>query len=117
MLDQGQVLKIGTQDVTYQLVTFDGMRTERMAKVPAGTSVFRIDHQSNSSKGTARHLMQLSHPVKGSTPETEKERGSVTVNLTITTNGVCNDADTITVVNAVIEKVPTILVRVLMNES
>lgn len=81
MLDQGQTITVSTVARVYNLVQFDGMKTERIHTLEGGgTSSLRVDHtRPNDALSNNRHLAQLVTEVNGTEPG---QSGAITINVT-----------------------------------
>jgi len=80
MLDQGQTITVSATERDYNLTTFDGMKTERIAQLPDGLQSQVVINHDRAKSGINRHLHQLVTEVQNS--ETN-EVGAITINVTV----------------------------------
>lgn len=82
MLDQGQTITIDATDQVYNLTVFDGLHTERVAKLANGQATkLNIDHTEGKTQASnTRHLAQYIENVVDSVSGVA---GSITVNITV----------------------------------
>jgi hypothetical protein len=81
MLDQQQTIANTSPafERDYNLITFDGMHTERIAtKADGSPSTLRIDHTVDEKKATRRHLVGLTNVVT-----VGGEKKQLTINVTV----------------------------------
>jgi len=79
MLDQGQTLTINAVERDYNLITFDKMKTERIAQLADGQPAkLSIDH-SETAAGIQRHLIKSEVGI-----EDGDLSGYITVSVTVT---------------------------------
>lgn len=81
MLDQGQTITVNSVDRDYNLIQFDGLRTQRLATLTDGNeSILVVDHtKSKTADANNRHLHSLQTAVESESGE----QGTVIINVTI----------------------------------